>query len=647
MRSMDIPAYQLRRKPVGGSTFRPGFESVTYTWERLVVSTEQDVGNCFRRLCNASKASHKLLLKNVSGVVKPGEFLAIMGASGAGKTTLLNRLTFRNTGNLKVTGRRCINGIPVDTDSLASISPYVLQDDLFVNTLTALLRMDLGLTKCGNTLIGDPAKGAIGISGGERKRLSFASEVLTVKPSFNESSSDVLRRATSGLDSYMAQNIVQIMKKLAAGGKTVICTIHQPSSEVFNLFVRILLIVEGRTAFLGPIDRALNFFTSQGLPCPANYNPSDFYIFSLAVVPGRELDCRKKIEEICNAYELSDDGSSIAQLLRINHNAFGEENNIVLPQQDRSPYKATWWTQFRVVLWRSWISIVKDPRVAVVKAVSAVCTALFVALIYQGQESPTNSKDIADYIQNIQGVLFLFVINATFESIFGVINVIFTQKELQRCSSSVEHFLVFAGEVPIFLREHFNGMYRTEIYFLGKMIAELPIYVVFPFVSFAIPYFAIELNPAVDRFFMGAGVIILVTNVATSFGYFVSCLTSSVEVATALGAPMILPSLLFGGFFLNNGQVPVYLDWLRYLSWFMYSNEALTINQWQGVRFNTTECSANKTIPLLTCTGEDVLKQFSFKAELFSLDIGCLLALIVAFRLLAYWALPARTYRKT
>ena len=77
---------------------------------------------------------------------------------------------------------------------------------------------------------------------------------------------------------------------------------------------------------------------------------------------------------------------------------------------------------------------------------------------------------------------------------------------------------------------------------------------------------------------------------------------------------MIIPLMLFGGFFLNNGQVPVYLDWLRYLSWFMYSNEALTINQWQGVRFNTTECSANKSIPLITCTGEDVIKQFEFKS---------------------------------
>ena len=126
-----------------------------------------------------------------------------MGASGAGKTTLLNCPTFRNTGKLKITGTRYLNGEPVDTDRLARISGYVQQDDLFIGTLKvgeilrfqALLRMDkhftyeermarveeviqeLGLTKCRNTLVGNPEKGIKGISGGERKRLAFACEV--------------------------------------------------------------------------------------------------------------------------------------------------------------------------------------------------------------------------------------------------------------------------------------------------------------------------------------------------------------------------------------------------------------------------------------------------------------------------------------
>ena len=85
-----------------------------------------------------------------------------------------------------------------------------------------------------------------------------------------------------------------------------------------------------------------------------------------------------------------------------------------------------------------------------------------------------------------------------------------------------------------------------------------------------------------------------------------SCLASSTEVALALAPPLVIPLLLFGGFFLSNEDVPVYFDWLRYVSWFMYGNEALSINQWVGITFNDTEC------PNDICTGEQILKKYQF-----------------------------------
>lgn len=74
------------------------------------------------------------------------------------------------------------------------------------------------------------------------------------------------------------------------------------------------------------------------------------------------------------------------------------------------------------------------------------------------------------------------------------------------------------AELPIFLREHFNGMYRTDVYFISKSFADLPLFIILPFIFISIPYFAIGLNPAVDRFFIASGIIILVANVASAFG---------------------------------------------------------------------------------------------------------------------------------
>lgn len=133
--------------------------------------------------------------------------------------------------------------------------------------------LQLALSKCKNSQIGVPGR-IKGISGGERKRLSFAAEVLT-NPSLM-----FCDEPTSGLDSFMALNVVQVLsncgvnmltcenvtfkvlKNLAQVGKTVICTIHQPSSELYSMFDKILLMAEGRVAFLGTPEEADNFFIS-------------------------------------------------------------------------------------------------------------------------------------------------------------------------------------------------------------------------------------------------------------------------------------------------------------------------------------------------------------------------------------------------
>ena len=176
------------------------------------------------------------------------------------------------------------------------------------------------------------------------------------------------------ISSFKKAMYIQALQNLAAAGKTVICTIHQPSSEVFAMFDRILLMAEGRTAYLGPINDCLHFFSTQGMPCPANYNPADFYIFTLAISPGKEIEARQKVSYICDAYEASEARRNVAQI--VEHEITNGQNRSNEDGADkkkrRSPYKANWFRQFFAVLWRSFLSVLRDPQILLVKGSSSV-----------------------------------------------------------------------------------------------------------------------------------------------------------------------------------------------------------------------------------------------------------------------------------
>ncbi|XP_043198378.1 protein white-like isoform X1 [Amphibalanus amphitrite] len=611
------------------------YQQATYAWDQINVYTR--VSKSRFSFGKSQPKERKHILKDVRGVVHPGEFVAIMGASGAGKTTLLNVLTFRNLRGLKVTGGRTINGETTNLSSIKKIGAYVQQDDLMIGTLTvrehlrfqALLRMDshvpyearmkrvadviqdLGLTKCADTVIGSPSLGKKGISGGEMKRLSFACEVITDPPLM------LCDEPTSGLDSFMAQNVVAVLKTLAERGKTVICTIHQPSSEVYAMFDRVLLMAEGRVAYMGDVDGAYDFFREVGYACPTNFNPADFFIQTMAIVPGNEEQCRQRVDKIATRFQeckLGQDISKEAGKL-VQSITSGNSADVDTDASYRSDYKAGWWSQFKAVFWRSVISNIREPMVLKVKIIQTVFISLLFGVIYLGQE--LNQEGV----MNINGALFLFLTNMTFQNVFSVVN-------------------VFCLELPIFMREHGNGMYRTDVYFLAKTLAELPLYIIFPAVFVAISYFMMGLNSDVTAFFICVGIVILVANCAASFGYMTSCSSSSVNVALAITAPAIIPFMLFGGFFLNSGSVPVWLEWLQYLSWFNYANEALCINQWQNI--DHIDCGGSPACP---SNGTVVLETLSYSVDNFNVDIGALAALLVGYRLLAYLILLFKSYR--
>lgn len=194
------------------------------------------------------------------------------------------------------------------------------------------------------------------------------------------------------------------------------------------------------------------------------------------------------------------------------------------------------------------------------------------------------------------------------------------------------------------MRETRSRLYRCDTYFLGKTIAELPLFLVVPFLFISIAYPMIGLRPGILHFLSALALVTLVANVSTSFGYLISCASTSTSMALSVGPPVTIPFLLFGGFFLNSGSVPAYFKWLSYFSWFRYANEGLLINQWADVQPGEITCTSTNT----TCpsSGKVILETLNFSETNLPFDYMGLILLILIFRIAAYVALKMRTKRK-
>ena len=272
----------------------------------------------------------KEILKYVNAKFKPGMVNAIMGPSGSGKSTLLNLLSARVHSNLitKFTKRGAIlfNDMEVSEDMFKNICSYVSQDDdhliakltvketfkfaadLRLHHLTVAQREKksdeliraLGIKHCENTIIGNEF--VKGISGGEKRRVTMGIQLLNDPPIL------LLDEPTSGLDSFTSSTILEILQKLADEyGKTIVITIHQPRSELFDKFGNVLLLAKsGRTAFNGSPQEMIKYFSDMGYNCPELTNVADYFLDLISINTQNDENekmSRTRVEELLSHWE--------------------------------------------------------------------------------------------------------------------------------------------------------------------------------------------------------------------------------------------------------------------------------------------------------------------------------------------------------
>jgi ABC-type multidrug transport system ATPase subunit len=419
----------------------------------------------------AVKASGKdpRILKGLAGSAQPGEVVALMGASGCGKTSLMNVLSGRavSMGGHVVTANLSVNGKVVNPEELGPKVAYVMQEDSLTATATpreafefsARLRLPpsvtaedrttmvnemiaiLHLEKCADTMIGNEL--IKGISGGEKKRVSIGVELIT-QPSIL-----FLDEPTSGLDSYAAYNIINTLKDLARLGCTVISTIHQPSSEVFHLFDRVILLTAGRVIFDGRVDGRggmSDYFGTIGHPVPPETNPADHVMFLMQTLDNQALEQmavgydQKKASD---ASKNQDPHWVPAEVAQRSSNISGGLNR----------QQASIMTQFAALGKREAQNVIRDKASLIARfGIAAILNLIFALIFYQIGDP--NAKDY-DMYSHFGAVMF-----AAISAMFG---------------SAQPVILLFPFERPLFVREYANGTYSAVPYFWSKLVMELPL----------------------------------------------------------------------------------------------------------------------------------------------------------------------------
>jgi len=531
---------------------------------------------------------------SISGVARPGRLLAIMGPSGSGKTSLMQAVAGRmkDSKEVEVSGERFFDGLPLASDSRVPAA-FVKQEDNFFPYMTVRETLDfrvqlrlgsklgrsaredvvdnlmekLYLTKSADTIVGNSK--VRGISGGERKRLAIACEII--------SSPNVifLDEPTSGLDSYQASEVVKSLRNMADAGKTIVAVIHQPSQSVFGMFDDLMLLSNGSLMYFGEVKDVRSYFGKLGYPCPMEVGTAEHVIDLISEGNGvdGEENAKDRIAKIGAA------ARPAASSIVAKYNGRGGTVAKRFSRKSTRPAAGVF-KQFRLLLIRSFEDVFRGKAVLVIKIVQQVSTALIYGGIYN---LGTHQSSIQDRI----GLLSLIAIGSTNIGMAGTLK-------------------AFPREKAIVVEEVASGLYSILPYFLAKALAEIPVNAGLSALFGSILYPLVGLQRSRFLNFLGIGA--LHSLVAQSAGLFLGAASPTADVALALFAPFIVLNIIFDGKNIASENIPWLLRWIPKFGLIRWTFEALTLNEFVDLKFDS---SGPRRGPIVR-TGEEAVERLGF-----------------------------------
>ncbi|KAL7890233.1 hypothetical protein AOLI_G00024910 [Acnodon oligacanthus] len=583
-------------------------------------------------------------IKDLNLRVHSGQMLAVIGSSGCGKTSLLDIITCRDEGGTKKSGEVLINGKPSTPSLVKKSIAHVRQDDRLLPHLTvretllfvAQLRLpthfsqaqkdqrvndviaELRLRQCANTRVGNDY--IRGVSGGERRRVSIAVQLLW-NPGIL-----ILDEPTSGLDSFTAHNLVITLSRLARGNRLVLLSVHQPRSDIFQLFDLVVLLSSGSAVYCGPAKDMVSYFTSLGYPCPRYCNPSDYYV-DLISIDRRSLEkeaaClelariladhfQEKVKNTSDFMWKSEEHNvpvleNTQRMCSNVHSVSNDESSITVSQQmDRLPGRLH---QFSVLIKRQVFNDYRDLVKLVVHGLEALLMSLLVGFLYFGAGEEQLS------MQDTVALLYMIGALTPFAVVLDVI---------AKCHS----------ERAMLYHEMEDGMYSVTSYFFAKVLGELPEHCVFTLVYGLPIYWLAGLNTAPDRFVLSFILVWLMVYCSRSMALFVAAALPTLQTSAFMGNALFTVFYLTGGFVMSLDNMWLVASWLSHVSFMRWGFEGMLQVQFRGLSYSVS--LGNFTINVDGMAVVEALHMNQF--PLFSCYL-VLIAVVLVFMLLYYLSL--------
>ncbi|OBT84548.1 hypothetical protein VE02_06800 [Pseudogymnoascus sp. 03VT05] len=562
------------------------------------------------------------LLDNVSADMERGTLTAIIGGSGSGKTTMLNLMSGRmgdGGGRLRARGSATFNG-----GLLGGVrSAYVMQQDVLLPTLTvretlqysADLRLpppttaeerrrvveevilELGLKECADTRIGTHVHK--GCSGGEKRRTSIGVQLLS-NPSVM-----FLDEPTTGLDATSAYQLVRTLRGLAAKGRTIVMTIHQPRSEIYGVFDNLAILTKGSPVYSGPADGSLPYFKEKGYSLPPFVNPAEFLI-DLAAVDNRSPELEEASLE--KVRRLKEDWNQ--ESLR----KWGDEHSsggAVIAPGNSDSRRSAFYRQLFVLTVRTTKVTLRDPMGMASCIIEAVLMGIITGWIFfslgEDQQGIRSREGALYTAAGLQGYLILMY-------------------ETYRLSIDIE----------LFDRERGEGVVDVVPFLLSRRLArflmeDLPV----PFIFSVIFYFMAGFRADAAQFFVFFAIVLLNHYIAIAFASACISADRSFAGASLIGNLNYTIQSLACGYFIQSNTIPVYVRWLKWISYVYYAFGALCANEFVGHFYDCPLKGGEANPECKQFTGAYVMDSLGFPHNWVSTPILALLGFAILFSILA------------